>query len=349
MGNLLGKNRKKLLFTAGFAVFLYFIFKWIFPLIAPFILAFLIVYLCHPWLKRVQKKTHIRREILLGGILLFFTLLLLCGVWGVLSWGTVHAADIGDGVMQVQEQFNGALHDCCSFLEKKFGMNAARTEAAIWERIGDFTNSMRADALPRAARQSWEYAKVLAGIGAFLGISFISSLLLCRDYDSILERSDKNPVVDNMRQFAEKTVSLIGGYVRAQAVILFTVFLIAAAGLLIGGVQGGAILGLLAGLMDALPFIGTGIVLIPTALWQLLYGNVPGAVAAVVVYVLCIAARELLEPRLLGKQVGMYPVIMLFAVYAGVKVFGLTGIFLGPLYVVLLREGVERFSGEIAE
>lgn len=339
MGNLLDKNGKKMLFLAGLAVCLYFIFKYIFPLAAPFLIAFLIVYLCNPWLKKVQKKTHIRREILLGGMLVLLAALAVAGVWGIFSWGTVHAAELGAGMEQAQEQLSSALHDCCSFLEQKFGMNAARTEAAVWEKMALFEERMRTDALPKAAKQSWEYLKEVIGAAAFLGVGFISSMLLCKDYESILEKLGENPIADGIWKFVEKTVALIGGYVKAQAVILLTISVIAVAGLLIGRVQGAAVLGILAGLLDALPFIGTGIVLIPTALWQLLYGNVFGAAAAVVVYVLCIAARELLEPRLLGKQVGMYPVIMLFSVYAGVRLFGLTGIFLGPLYAVLFREG----------
>lgn len=339
MGNLLGKNGKRMALTAGLAALLYFAFKYIFPLTAPFIFAFLIVYLCNPWLKRVQKKTHIRKEILLGGMLLLIAVLTVAGVWGIVSWGTVHAQELGEGVTRAQEQLGSALHDGCSLLERKFGMDAAQTEAAIRERMETFKEHMRTDALPEAAKQSWEYLKEFIGAAAFLGVGFISSMLLCRDYEGILSRLQENPAADSAWQFVEKTVSLIGGYVKAQAVILIVISVIAAVGLFIGRVQGGVVLGVLAGLLDALPFIGTGIVLLPTALWQLLSGNVWGAVTAVVVYVLCIAARELLEPRLLGKQVGVYPVVMLFAVYAGVRLFGLTGIFLGPLYVVLFREG----------
>ena len=77
--------------------------------------------------------------------------------------------------------------------------------------------------------------------------------------------------------------------------------------------------------------IGTGIVLIPTAIWQLLNENPQGAAFASVTYVACIAARELLEPRLLGAQIGLPPVLMLLSVYAGVKVFGAGGIYLGAL------------------
>ncbi|MDO4332801.1 MAG: AI-2E family transporter [Eubacteriales bacterium] len=340
MGNLLGKNGKKTLILAGFAILLFLVFKYLFPLTAPFLLAFLIVYLCNPWLKKVQQKTHIKKEILLGGILLLGAVLIVMGVWSVISWGSVHAADIGDGMLMIQERMNGVLHDGCLLLEEKFGMNAAQAEEQILAKMADLAENAHADALPEAAKQSWEYLKSIAGAGAFLGIGFISTVLLCKDYESILAKMGENQISDEIWKFVEKIISLIGGYLKAQVIILLAISLIAVTGLLIGRVGGAVWLGLLAGLLDALPFIGTGIVLVPTALWQLLSGNPAGAIMAAAAYVLCIVVRELLEPRLLGKQVGMYPVVMLLAVYAGVRLFGLAGIFLGPLYMVLFREGI---------
>ncbi len=89
--------------------------------------------------------------------------------------------------------------------------------------------------------------------------------------------------------------------------------------------------------------IGTGIVLIPTAIWQLLNENPQGAAFASVTYVACIAARELLEPRLLGAQIGLPPVLMLLSVYAGVKVFGAGGIFLTVVYSAVYRRTAADF------
>lgn len=344
MGDFLGKNGKNILFMAGFAVVLLLIFEYLLPLTAPFIVSFIIVYLCFPWLKRIQQKTHIRKEVLLGGLLLLIAALLGCSIWGMISWTTVHAAEIGDGLIRAQKQLDSALHDCCAYLEAQFGLNAAYAEGVIIQRLDHFAENMQSDALPKMAGQSWEYLKEAAAVGAFLGVGFISSMLLCRDYEGILDRLEGNQIFDLGWKFVEKTVALIGGYLKAQIVILLVISVLAAAGLLIGRVGGAVFLGILAGMLDALPFIGTGIVLLPTALWQLLSGNIWGAALAALTYVLCIAARELLEPKLLGKQVGMYPVVMLFAVYAGVRVFGLSGIFLGPLYIVLLREGIDMFK-----
>ena len=100
MGNLTGKNWKKALFLAGFAGALFFALKYLFPLAAPFLLAFLLVHLCNPWLEGVRKKTHIRKEIVLGGILLLVAAALLGTVWALFSWGSVHASGIGEGMGQ---------------------------------------------------------------------------------------------------------------------------------------------------------------------------------------------------------------------------------------------------------
>lgn len=340
MGILTGKNGKKALSGAAFALALYFVFKYVFPLVAPFLIAFLIVFLCNPWLKKVQEKTHIRKEILLGGLLIFTAVLLLCGIWGLVFLGSVHAADLGDGLRRTQEKLDGALHDCCMFLEQKFGMDAGDTRVLIVEKTGEILEGLGKTALPQAAKQSLESLKGLASAAAFLGVGFIASLLLCKDYERMTEQLEKNRFFEAALGFVRKAVFMIGGYVKAQTIILCAISVIAVLGLWLGKIRGALLLGILAGLLDALPFIGTGIVLVPTAFWQLLSGNFRGAGMAALSYVLCIAVRELLEPKLLGKQTGIYPVVMLLSVYGGIRLFGLWGIVLGPLYAVLLKEGL---------
>ena len=166
----------------------------------------------------------------------------------------------------------------------------------------------------------------------------IAAFWLCRDYARFSEWMKKSEIWENI----DRILRMTGGYCRAQLKILVIISGITVVGLWIGKVRNGLWIGLLAGILDALPMIGTGIVLIPTAIWQLLNENPQGAVFASVTYVACIAARELLEPRLLGAQIGLPPVLMLLSVYAGVKVFGAGGIFLGPLYTVLYTEGLRQ-------
>ena len=114
--------------------------------------------------------------------------------------------------------------------------------------------------------------------------------------------------------------------------------LLAASALGISGIRNGILWGLLAGLLDALPFIGTGVVLVPLGLQQLFLGNYVRAAVCLLVYVACIFIRELLEPKLIGKRVGVSPVAILVSIYAGIQLFGIWGIIGGPLGFVIIYQ-----------
>ena len=90
--------------------------------------------------------------------------------------------------------------------------------------------------------------------------------------------------------------------------------------------------------MDMLPFIGTGIMLIPLALYQLISGHYLQAFLCFALYAVCALVREFLEPKLIGDRVGVWPVGILFAVFAGLHLFGIWGIIKGPLSLVIICE-----------
>lgn len=343
MGIFVGKNAKPAALFAAFALGLYLGFRYVLPLAGPFLLAFLTVYMTYPKLERMQKKLHIRREILLGTFLAAAAAVIGAAFWALIRRSADWLPDLYQNLYDMETQLTRWLHGGCLFLEKNFGIDADEAEAVIVRQVEVFIEQLQVNVWPTAAKQSFFYLKKLGTAAAFLGIGFIAALLLCRDYEGLVSKCRSYPVLEMGWQFAEKTVQMVGGYVKAQGLILCAIVGIAMTGLWIGRIEGAFFWGALAGVLDALPFIGTGVVLVPLAVWQLLNGRFWSAAAAVICYVLCIAARELLEPRLLGRQLGVSPVIMLFSVYAGVKVFGLTGIFLGPLYVMLLREGCRMY------
>ena len=92
------------------------------------------------------------------------------------------------------------------------------------------------------------------------------------------------------------------------------------------------LLGLAVGLLDALPFIGTGTVLIPWAIILLLQGSYFGALGHFLLFVVTDLARELLEPRLIGESLGIHPILMLLSVYLGFFFYGIFGFLLVPAH-----------------
>ena len=337
---------KKLLRFGAAAVGVYLGFQYLFPLAAPFLLAFGIVYLLNPWLTRVHARTRIRKEVLLAGILVLSAVQVLTLIWGVLQYGAAWAGRISenwDGICSlVGGQIQIFFGDCCMFVQEHFGVNAGRVEQIVLERVEVLIEELRVEFVPKLVKESWWYGKKLLSAAAFLGVGFIASILLCKDYDSMMGQMEKTESgafsVRKLLQVMERLIHLIAVYLKAQGMILLSIMAVCCVGLWMGKVGGGIALGILAGALDALPFIGTGIVLLPAAFWQLINGRFWKAAWCVLLYVACVGVREFLEPKLMGKRTGIYPVVMLLSVYAGVKLFGLSGLIKGPLAVVILTE-----------
>ena len=133
-------------------------------------------------------------------------------------------------------------------------------------------------------------------------------------------------------------IRYIATVVKANLLIMSLVGSICALVLTLLRIPSGVFWGILAGFLDALPFLGTGIVLVPTAAVQLFGGHYVAGVLVLGLYVVCIFARELLEPRLIGGKIGIPPLAVLTTVYAGIQLFGIIGIIKGPLGFILVQQ-----------
>lgn len=166
----------------------------------------------------------------------------------------------------------------------------------------------------------------------------IAAVLLAKDYDRIMNNLLDREEFHVLLEVICGVIRYIATFVRAQLVIMSVISLLAGLVLEVSGIRHGALWGLLAGLLDALPFIGTGIVLMPLAVVQLFQGNYGRTVVCLILYAACIFFREMMEPRLIGKRMGISPVAVLMAIYVGIRLFGLWGIIKGPLGFVMIYQ-----------
>ena len=97
------------------------------------------------------------------------------------------------------------------------------------------------------------------------------------------------------------------------------------------------LLALLIGIMDALPIIGAGLFLIPMSAIGFITGDIGMGVGVAVLYILTIVTRQIVEPRVVSVQLGLYPLVTMAAMYAGLCVMGFGGMLLGPVVVLILK------------
>ncbi len=327
-------NRLLILLSLTGAV--YFFLKVLTPLTAPVLTALLFVTIFGPLLQKLQNKFKIHRQV--GAV---FILLLVCGIlcvllWVLFSWivgslpGWIKRLDLMEG--SIAEVVQGL----CGTVGKTIGIDVDYLEDTVLLWIQEGVDYFQLEFLPGILSQSLEYMGALAAVGGFLITFLIATILLAKDYDDIMNRMLDREEYHVILEIICGIIRYIATYVKAQLIIMSIISVIAAAALGISGIKHGILWGLLAGLLDALPFFGTGIVLVPLGIGQLVQGEYWRAVVCILVYVICIFIREILEPRLIGRRIGVHPIAILVSLYAGIKLFGGWGIIGGPLGFIII-------------
>ena len=109
-------------------------------------------------------------------------------------------------------------------------------------------------------------------------------------------------------------------------------------GFLILGIPKFFMLGLICGFLDLLPYVGTIIVFIPIIIYNIIMKNYLVSVGLICIYILVQVMREILEAKFLGNKLNVHPLVIFISIYIGVKVFGILGILVGPMYGIIAKE-----------
>lgn len=327
----------------------WFFFQYLFTLVAPFILAFLLITFLYPLLERIQRRIPIRKKFLAVGIILPLTFLLMSLLWAVLILGGRQLEGLPAFCAELGEKFQLFFHQCCCGLDGRFGWDGQQIESFVVERMTIIMENVQVQVVPQILASSYSCFKGIFSAIGFLAITCIAAFLMEKEYAGIVANLKKSKELRLIWAVVEGVLSYIITFIKAQGVILLIICILCSVVLTVAGVPGGILFGILAGVLDVLPFIGTGIVLVPLSLWQLLNGEYVRMVVCLILYGACILARELSEPKLIGRRIGVAPVFMLLAVYAGMKLFGVGGIIKGPLSLIVIMEILKVMKAEQRE
>ncbi|MFM1654254.1 sporulation integral membrane protein YtvI [Brevibacillus sp. B_LB10_24] len=127
------------------------------------------------------------------------------------------------------------------------------------------------------------------------------------------------------------------GFVRAQLTIISLTAAIVIIGLLIMRVPYAITIGLLTGLVDLLPYLGTGTVFIPWIIYLFFKGQYGLVIGLAIIYAVVVIFRQIIEPKVLADSVGLDPLLTLIALFVGLKLFGFLGLIIGPVSLVVIN------------
>ena len=326
--------------TAG----VWLVFTVLLPWVLPFLLALGLAWLMEPAVKMLMGRFRLRRG-LAAALTTLGLALLLCGALGLVLWRVGYELALLLGRLPVLLSGLPALGD-------QVGGWAYRFIVALPVQLQDFAK----DALDGFIRQGISLpAKlydVLAGIAAGAAAAvpdamlFLFTTALAAFFTSaarpqvlaFLSRQMPASWRDRLVKAFPVLKTALGGWLRAQGLLMLVTFGELTVGFLILQVDLALLLAALVALVDALPVFGTGTVLLPWALFSLLSGDWKLAIGLAVLYGLVSAVRSLLEPRLVGRKAGLPPLAALFAMYVGFRAFGVWGMILSPLAAIFLKQ-----------
>ena len=332
------------------------ILKYLLPYFLPLLVALLIVVPLQHFCQRRGKKLqaagkHMRRAktgqkgFMAGGILFGIILITALILVGLGTFLLSKARTIIQDADFWTNSFSQLISNVCVGIEDFFQIEGGTVEQWVSQRMEEFGGYLTksGDGLLTG---SLRYLSVAGRAGTFVLVSFICVVLFAREIEGwkqgLLNLAAIEPAIDHILsiilRIGKKLGRMIKTYLKTQTIILLCISITAVIGLQIGGTREGWFYGILAGFMDFLPFIGTGIVLIPLGVVSFLKGRIGTGAIIFVTYFICVIIREFLEPRLLGNGLKFSPVAILISVYAGVIYYGIGGVILGPVTLLILVE-----------
>lgn len=319
-------------------------FRFLLPVALPFLLGALVAAGAEPLVKLCIRRLHLPRGAA-AGVGVSATLLLLTALLVLLGSAAVRELGVLAGVLpQLAESTMSALTSLQDLLLRLTAKMPEAVRPAVNQGILDLFGSGSAVMQQITQRLPGMAGSVITHVGSgalTLGTGILSAFMISARLPQILSfcrsklpkalYSRYLPALQHIRK-------ALFGWLHAQVKLGGISFLILTVGLLLLGIPYAPLWALLIAFVDALPMLGTGLVLLPWALVCLLQGDLIQAAGLLGIYAAAALTRSALEPRFLGKHLGLDPLVTLVALYAGYQLWGLPGMILAPVLAIAATE-----------
>lgn len=355
----LSKKQKTFFTVLGVSGAVYGVFRFLLPLAAPFLAAWALTAIFRPsacWISRTFQYhfriPHIRRTIHIGipaGIAGCTELLLILSVLSVLLFQGGQLLLQESTVLLEQlplwaDQFGLTLTEWCHQLEPCLHMNENGLILLLQQLLQELLLAIKKGVMPFIMTNSMSVVKFSAGLILFLLLTFIATGMLIQEYDQWQRKIAHSVFRTELNLIISRISQTIGAWLKTQLVLLLIISSICTSIFWYLDNPFFILTGIGTGLLDALPLFGTGTILIPWALVSFLTRQWKKGILLLLLYLVCCILREILEAKWMSRQVGLSSLENLIAIFVGLRLFSLAGLFLGPLALLLIRDLTELFT-----
>ena len=262
------------------------------------------------------------------------------------SWVT-ELPDVYDSVTQNLQHLFQSLHQKCNMIPADMKLAFDQRENVLDDYIQKAIDGLLKMVNSGSLSKVSSFASSLMDFLVYAILTILASYFMTVEKDHFTKLlQEKTPagvqrIWDKIRKIF---IRAIGGYFKAHFQIMIVIFFITVIPFAFMGISYSGLLAVVIAIVDFLPFFGAGTVLVPWAVYRLMTGSYTYAVILLVIYVVVLIVRQLLEPKLIGDNIGMSPFETLVFMLIGYRLAGVLGLIIGiPVGMILIecyREGM---------
>ena len=322
--------------------------RYLLPWMLPFLIALGLAALLEPAVRLLTDRARLPRAAAAGAC----TLLLLAALVTLTVWGAAEAAGELVELTGRLPELLGSVLDGLESLESRVMRYIGSAPVPVREYLGEALDSLEGQlaAIPAAlsgrlpglisAAVEKTPLVLLFAVTAGLGTYFVSASYPA--VKSFALRQIPEKFRDSVRAVRGDLSGTLGRWLRAQGLLMAVTFAVLSLGFLLLRIGYPLLVAAVTAVIDALPILGTGTVLIPWALYCFLTGSYARGAGLALCYAAATVLRSTLQAKLIGDQLGLHPIVSLFSIYLGFRVCGVLGMLLFPLAAVMLCRMNER-------
>lgn len=335
---------KKLSLLAAVFLLLWLGARYLLPISLPFLLGICLALLAEKPVAFLNKRMHIHRGIA-AAIGVTATLVLLVSViFLLLALLVRQLTSLASALPDLEKTATDGLSTLEAFLLRLAGSAPGGIQPLLLNTISNLFSDSSAivdNLTGRLAAMASSLLGHVPGSALAIGTGILCAYMVSARLPQLrawLQNHIHSGIITQYAPTLQRVRTALFGWLKAQLKLSGLSFLIVLSGFLLLRVRYAPVWAVVTALVDAIPVLGTGTVLIPWSLILLVQGEPVRAAGMLGIYIVAFLARSVLEPRLVGKQLGIDPLMTLLALYAGYRLWGFGGVLLSPLLCVAATE-----------
>ena len=326
----------------GVGVIAYVAFTYLFSLILPFAISWGIAMITNSPASKINKRMKLSVKWLRLVLSLLFLLIGASIVVGIAVVAAREAWAFLSGVAENEDVFL-IISKIMNPLSGIFGETEAGIEAE--KHIGEAIKTLISSFLASIVAFASNFVASIPRVAIFSLMCLISLIYFSLDLERI-NGAVRSLIPPKALAFAgglKKRFFIAGArYIKAYFIIMLIVFGFMLTGLLVLKVKYAILLALIFSVLDLLPLVGVGTFIVPWSIFEIVWGELWRGIGLIILLVVTELVRNLLEPRIVGRNLGIHPIVSLALIYASFSVFGVLGLFLVPLLTVIFNVAVNK-------